>query len=90
MTEKHRIYGRIGRFQVPAARVWRCGDEFVAMMQRVIVLKCDFAPWADAFEYVAAAPDFKDLGTGTGYNAPTYHPKFEQQADGTELFKGFA
>jgi hypothetical protein len=88
MTERHPIFERLGRFTIDSRRIWNGGNELTQLFARIIVLRCEQVGYRDAFEYVAAGPDFQKIERG---DEPNYYiPQFRRLDDGSELFQGFA
>lgn len=59
MTERHRLYDRMGCFTLTKKEVEQLPDWVQQMMARVIVLRAEYKIEADAIEYLALCPQFE-------------------------------
>jgi hypothetical protein len=64
MSERHKLYERIGSFTLRKADLDALPDWLQQMMTRVIVVKAGYAIEEDGITYTALCPDFEPYGRG--------------------------
>jgi hypothetical protein len=77
---------RFGKFEIPSHSIHQGGwSEMMALMEDVLVVRCEYLYHNDCLSYTAMSPHFDEGGEGKG--VPDYHPILTKHKDDTYTVK---